>query len=420
MKQQTQLSQSVMIGLVILFSSCSAERVTPPVAHERSATSTPSASGTTAPSTPISKPIARSTRAILPEESPPEGTNVEFKTDFKRHTVPYGEILSGGPPKDGIPAIDTPAFISVIDADAWLKSSESVAMIHIGDDARAYPVQILTWHEIVNDAVGGVPLAVTYCPLCNTAIAFERTFDGRVHEFGTTGRLRYSNMVMYDRQTETWWQQGTGEAIVGELAGQRLIQRPMTLMAWSDFKTGYPTGKVLSRNSGYSRRYGVNPYAGYDNPETQPFLYRGPATPNQLPPLARVLTLDLNDDPVAFPYEVLAQQRAITDVVGGAPIVVFWTPGARSPLDAAEVADGREIGAAAAFSRQLDGVILDFKRSGESIVDVQTGSRWNGFGRAIDGSLKGKQLEEVIGTNHFWFSWAAFHPNTRVRDAVSP
>jgi hypothetical protein len=329
--------------------------------------------------------------------------------------VPYREILSGGPPKDGIPAIDAPTFIGIDEADAWLQPAESVGFVRVGDDARAYPVQILTWHEIVNDTVGGLPLAVTYCPLCNTAIAFERNFDRRVLDFGTTGRLRYSNMVMYDRQTETWWQQGTGEAIAGEFAGRRLTQHPMTLIAWADFKAIYPDGKVLDRNTGTSRSYGRNPYAGYDNPSTQPFLYQGPQTPAQMPALARVLAVILNDDAVAFPYDALSQGRVLTDVVGGEPIVVMWQAGARSPLNTAQIADGRAVGAAAAFSRRLDGVTLDFKRDGDEIVDVQTGSRWRADGLAVDGPLKGKQLSEVVGTNHFWFSWAAFHPNTRVR-----
>ncbi|NIN68937.1 MAG: DUF3179 domain-containing protein, partial [Anaerolineae bacterium] len=142
---------------------------------------------------------------------------------------PYSEILSGGPPKDGIPAIDAPKFISVEEADEWLQPQEPVVLVQVGDDARAYPIQILMWHEIVNDTIGEVPVAVTYCPLCNTGVAFERTFDGQVLDFGTTGRLRYSNLIMYDRQTETWWQQATGEGIVGEYALRQLTFVPASM-----------------------------------------------------------------------------------------------------------------------------------------------------------------------------------------------
>jgi hypothetical protein len=189
----------------------------------------------------------------------------------------------------------------------------------------------------------------------------------------------------------------------------------MTLIAWSDFKANYPDGKVLDRNTGASRSYGRNPYEGYDDPNTQPFLYRGPTTPSTLPALARVFALNLNDDAVAFSYETLAQQWVLTDVVGGAPVVVLWKAGARSPLDSSRIADGREVGAAAAFLPSVDGKTLEFRREGESIIDLQTGSRWQANGLAVDGALKGTQLQEIVGTNHFWFSWAAFYPNTRVR-----
>jgi hypothetical protein len=133
---------------------------------------------------------------LLPQEAPPEFATVEFKTDFRKHCVHYSEIFSGGPPKDGIPAIDAPRFVSVSQATSWLKPNEPVIFFQVGNDARAYPIQILIWHEIVNDTVGGVPVAVTFCPLCNTAIAFERTVNGRVLDFGTTGRLRFSNLIM--------------------------------------------------------------------------------------------------------------------------------------------------------------------------------------------------------------------------------
>jgi hypothetical protein len=353
-------------------------------------------------------------RPLLPEEAAPTGGAAEFKTDFARHTVPYSDILSGGPPKDGIPAIDKPVFVPVTDADTWLRPAEAVARVVINGDARAYPVQVLMWHEIVNDRVGTVPVTVTYCPLCNTAIAFEREFDGSLLDFGTTGRLRYSNMVMYDRQSESWWQQGTGEAIAGQHAGRKLVQRPVTLIAWSDFKKAHPNGTVLSRDTGITRRYGQNPYAGYDAPDKPPFLYQGPDTPKQLAPLTRVLALDVNGDAIAFPYLALADRHVITAVVGGQAVVVMWAAGAASPLDSPQVAEGRDVGAAAAFAPEVDGRHLDFVFDNGAIKDTQTNSMWNHLGLATAGPLKDRQLVEVVAVNHFWFSWAAFHPATRV------
>lgn len=374
----------------------------------------------TASALPIAAPTATAppagipTPSLLPPEPPPSGAAREFKTDFSRHTVPYTEILSGGPPKDGIPAIDTPAFISVGEADAWLQDQEPVILVQVGEDARAYPLQILIWHEIVNDTVGGKALTVTFCPLCNTAIVFERTVDGQVLDFGTTGRLRYSNLVMYDRQTESWWQQAGGDAIAGEMAGRRLAFYPAAIVAWADFRSAYPAGRVLSNETGFLRDYGRNPYVGYDDVDQPPWLYQGPATPGQMPPMARVLTVDGGSEAVAYPYDALQTAGVVNDAVAGKPVVVFWVAGTASALDDFAVAGGRDVGAANAFSAELDGRRLSFRRQGDRILDEQTGSEWDGLGRAVGGELAGSRLESLVSVNHFWFSWAAFRPDTRI------
>lgn len=368
----------------------------------------------TRPAAVIGPTDAPSAPALLPPEPPPAGAAREFKTDFTRHTVPYAEILSGGPPKDGIPAIDAPKFVTVAEAGEWLKAVEPVVLVQVGNDVRAYPLQILTWHEIVNDTVGGRPLVVTFCPLCNTAIAFERTLDGRVLDFGTTGRLRFSNLIMYDRQTETWWQQAEGSAIAGELAGRQLVFYPATIVSWAEFREAHPAGQVLSRETGHSRDYGRNPYAGYDDINQSPFLFRGPTTPGVLPPMARVLTVDLNGEAVAYPYSVLEQVRAVNDTVGGQAVAVFWVPGVASALDSGVIALGRDVGTAAAFSSQVGGRRLTFRAEGERIVDAETGSLWDILGRAVAGELAGQRLTPVVSINHFWFSWAAFKPATRI------
>ena len=351
---------------------------------------------------------------FLPDEPPPSGAGSQFTTDFSIHTVPYSDILSGGPPKDGIPAIDNPIFINVDEADQFLEDLEPVVFLKIGEEARAYPLQILTWHEIVNDVVGGNPVTVTFCPLCNTAIAFDRNFDGQVLDFGTTGRLRFSNLIMYDRQTETWWQQATGEGIAGEYTGQQLTFLPASIIGWAEFKGNFPEGQVLSRETGFQRDYGRNPYAGYDNINNSPFLFRGPETPGVLPAMARVLTVELNSDAVAYPYEVLQEQGAINDTLAESEIVIFWQPGTASALDASRIAEGQDVGAGVSFSREVDGQILTFSYDGEKITDDQTGSEWDVFGRAVSGELAGTQLEPIVSVNHFWFSWAAFKPETRV------
>jgi len=387
--------------LVLLTSACAPELPRPPAQESIAETGTP-------PSTQAPIPTIDSS------EPPPRGAESEFSTDFTKHSVLYSDILSGGPPKDGIPAVDEPQYVSISEADEWLKPIEPVVSIKVDNRARAYPLQILMWHEIVNDTLNGEHLTVTFCPLCNTAIAFNRTVNGEILDFGTTGRLRFSNLIMYDRQTESWWQQATGDAIVGELLGTQLEYYPATIVSWESFKTEYPDGDVLSRDTGYSRNYGRNPYVGYDDINNVPFLYRGTPTPNQLTAVARVLTIDLNGEAVAYPYDVLEEVHVVNDKVGDEDVVVFWQAEVASALDTSELASGRDVGTAAAFSRIVNGETLTFNYADTLIKDEETNSTWNIFGQAVDGELKGTQLSPVISINHFWFSWAAFKPETRI------
>lgn len=397
------------LALFALILSACTVAPSPPEAEGESPTASPTGAAPTAQPTETEDPTSQ-----VPEDLP-SGARSEFETDFSKHSVPYDEI-STVLSKDRIPAIDDPDFVGVDEADEWLASEEPVLMLETDGQARAYPIQILMWHEIVNDVVDGTPVAATYCPLCNTGILFDRTVDGEVLDFGTTGRLRFSNLVMYDRQTESWWQQASGKAIAGEFTGMQLTILPSTMISWSDFQAKHPDGQVLSRETGYNRDYGTNPYTGYDEPGRTPFLYRGPETPDELRQNARVLGVELNGDAVAYPYDRLESVRVANDMVGGVPIVVLWQPGTASALDSARIAEGDDVGAAAAFSRELDGGTLTFVFADGRIVDQETGSEWNIFGEAVAGSLEGRQLESVVSVNHFWFSWAAFQPETRVYD----
>ena len=219
---------------------------------------------------------------------------------------------------------------------------------------------------------------------------------------------------MYDRQTETWWQQATGEAIVGEMLGTQLDFYPASIVSWESFKSQYPDGDVLSKDTGFGRDYGRNPYAGYDNINNYPFLYQGGPIPDELAAVARVLTIDLNGEAVAYPYDVLKEVMVANDTVGGEYVVVFWQAGVASALDTSDLSAGRDVGTGASFSRTLDSQTLTFIFDGTAIRDKETNSAWSIFGEAIDGELKGTQLAPVVSINHFWFSWAAFKPETRI------
>ena len=336
-----------------------------------------------------------------------------WNTDFSRHTVPFDEILSGGVPRDGIPSIDNPKFIAPEDASGWLSDEEPVIAFELGGDARAYPLKILTQHEIVNDVVGGVPVAVTFCPLCNSAVVFGRTLDGVLHDFGVSGNLRKSDLIMYDRQTQTWWQQITGDAIVGELAGKTLPFFPASIISWGDFKAANPTGEVLSRDLGFGRNYDRLPYAGYDRADNPPFLFDGDLD-GRLLPKERVAAVTIGDTDAAFPFSVLGEERVVNYTVGRQDLVVFFKPGTLSAFNDLLVGGPAEVGATGVFDPNLDGQELTFRAQGETFVDSETGSVWNILGEATQGPLAGSKLQPIVHGNHFWFAWGAFKPDTKI------
>jgi hypothetical protein len=273
------------------------------------------------------------------------GLKVGWKTDFTKSTVPLSEFESGGPGKDGIPALSDPKLVEAGAVD-YLKPREPVIELELADDARAYPLEILTWHEIVNDEVDGVPVAVTFCPLCNTALVFDRRVEGKTLDFGTTGNLRNSDLVMYDRQTESWWQQFGGEAVAGRYAGTTLRQLPARIVAWSEFEREHPDGRVLSRDTGYSRPYGQNPYVGYDEAGSLPIFATAHAGDRRLSPKERVVFVQRGGASVTVPFSTLVKRRRMTVVADGHRLEIRFRGGIASALDSASIATGRDVGAA--------------------------------------------------------------------------
>ena len=265
-------------------------------------------------------------------------------TDFSKTTIDLFEISEGGVPKDGIRSIDAPQFEHLRDgkAEGWsrrLVDTEPVIALEINGDARAYPLRILTQHEIANDEVGGVPVVVTYCPLCNAALVYERAVDGVTLEFGTTGKLRNSDLVMYDRQSESWWQQFTGEAIVGERVRQKLKLIPVRIEAFGLYRARFPNGAVLIPSNPGARDYDRNPYVGYDMEGGMPFLYGGDL-PDNIEPMARVVAVETATGHQAWMLGLLAEKREIRQ----GDLVLTWSAGQSSVLDTDDIRRGRDIG----------------------------------------------------------------------------
>lgn len=291
-----------------------------------------------------------------------------WKTDFSRHSVPLAEFSPGGPPRDGIPPLDEPRIERLRTADAWLEDREPVLVAEVGSRVRAYPVQ----------------------------------------------NLRNSDLVMWDRQTESWWQQLTGEAVVGRLTGTKLTVLPSQTLSWADFKARFPAGDVLSRETGHDRDYGSNPYEGYDAPDSEPFLFDG-KTDRRLAPKQRVVAIRTGRSAIVVPFSRLERRRVVHLDVDDRPVVILFKRGVVSALDAGVISRSRDVGTAATFDRRLAGHRLTFTSVGAGrFRDRQTGSSWDITGRATGGALAGRRQRPVVSDQQFWFALAAFLPDARI------
>ena len=339
-----------------------------------------------------------------------------FRTNTALRSIELDELRSGGPPKDGIPAIDDPRYVAQGEAAGWLEGREPVVLLRVNEVARIYPLQILTWHEIANDTLGGVPVSVTFCPLCYAAVAFDRrlTHEGetRTLRLGVSGMLRMSDMVMFDRGTETLWQQITGEALVGDLLGATLTQLPAQIVSFADARESAPGALVLSRETGHARDYGRNPYVGYDDVGARPFLFDGELD-GRLPPMEHVVAVERNGEAVAVSFARLRRDGVWQGEVGGEPVVVMWQRGTATALGEAEIAEASDRGAVGVFVPEADGEALTFSERRGEIRDGE-GTVWSVTGRAVSGPREGARLRPIPFHDTFAFAWLAFRPETTV------
>ena len=287
---------------------------------------------------------------------------IKFLEDGTPYLVHPDNILSGGPPKDGIPSIDNPKYVSIQDADEWIADNELVLALKFNDEIRIYPHQIMVWHEIVNEEINSTPIAITYCPLCGSGIAYVREVDmdgvKKETEFGTSGKLFNSNLVMYDRLTDTHWSQINGEAILGELTGQKLEKLTLHTVVWSEWIAENPEGLVLSQETEFDREYGVDPYGSY-----------------------------YSDERLFFPIENTNDFLHPKDVIYGIEINGEYKAYRENSLENGVVYDDI-----------VEGIELSIERlnSGEVII------------------LNTQTQEQIAYERDFWFSWYAFNPTTTI------
>jgi hypothetical protein len=392
----TRLRATAMAALMtLLLAACSADGggASPVPTPSPASTAAADAAGSAASETVSAAPAFPWERVAAGEDVPGAET--------------LEEIRSGGPPPDGIPPIDDPEFEAVEAAGEWLTDRDPVLVVEVDGAVKAYPLAIMTWHEIVNDTIAGEPVVVTYCPLCNSALVFSRVVGGEVLDFGTSGRLLNSNLVMYDRQGRNLWSQYTGEVLVGNRLGDELRRIPAQIVSWSDVAANLPDARVLSRDTGVERPYGTNPYQGYDEGDS-PFLFDG-ETSDALPQMARVVALR-GEPPVALPLRRLREERVVEVDVDGEPVVVLWTPGTASALGDADIDQAADVGATGAFAALYQGEPLDLRPADGMFVDASRDLTVDVLGN-VEG---GGSLTRLPHDDTFWFVQFAFRPDTRV------
>ncbi|MDQ3938092.1 MAG: DUF3179 domain-containing protein [Chloroflexota bacterium] len=355
--------------------------------------------------------------------SPVPAATGAWRTDFSRlaEGVSLDEFMRALPFRDAIPSLQQPTLATASEID-WIGDDEPVIAVERNGEWRAYPLQIMLWHEIVNDVLGDEPTVVTFCPLCHTSLVFDARLDGVPLEFGVSGYLRRSDLVMYDRQTETWWQQASGIAVVGTHAGRQLDFMPSSIIAWSEFLAAHPTAGVLDRATGHDRPYGRNPYPGWDQIRRIPPFKKGELlfcdgleSEPCIDAKERVAVVRTADETMVFPFRFVADNGGLAETdVGGVPIVVWWQPDVRTVLGNELIERSGQVGTVVAFDRRKGNDVLSFELRDGALVDRQTGTSWNVLGEATGGSLTGERLERLEVDTPYWFGFAAFGQGYRV------
>ncbi len=352
----------------------------------------------------------------------PRNVVYDWKTDTTKHTIYLSEMILVAT-KGLFPIIDYPKFVSMEKGMEGFFEHEPVISVEIGGLAKAYPLNMLTFHEMANDTLAGIPILPTYCPLCNSGVVFNRrlNFEGKEYtlEFEVSGFLRNSNMVMFDRLTETWWQQLMGYAIVGESAGAELNIIPSLIISVQEFFKRYPDGQILSKETGYDKtmeRYGTNPYVHYDSISKNPYsrFFDEKNVDGRLPAMERIIDIQDDGEYKVYPFTAIAEEGVINDQFKSKHVVLFYQSGTVSNMDDKELSNSKDVGSVTIFDPHVNGQLLTFTKKKTKFIDGQTGSYWDITGHCIKGKLKGEQLMIEPHSNHFAFSWLAFFPDSEI------
>lgn len=319
--------------------------------------------------------------------------------------IPEDEVLDGGPGKDGIPSVDNPRFTGVAQVESYLLDTDLVLVAKVGNDVKIYPHPILDWHEIINDGIQDEKFAVTYCPLTGTGIGWNRVIDGKETTFGVSGLLYNSNLIPYDRETDSNWSQIRLDCVNGDLTGRTIDLFPLLETEWQTARSMFPNAQVVSTNTGFNRSYGSYPYGGYRTNGSINFPVSN--RDERLPEKERVLAIIEGTNTVVYRFTNFTggANGVKNDDFLGTPIVVFGNESKNFM---------------AAFEAELDGELLRFSATDtndDSIVAVDdTGSQWNVFGEAVSGTHSGKKLNSLQPSfMAYWFSIGTFYEGAEIK-----
>ena len=327
--------------------------------------------------------------------------DLDAVTTDSEWTLPSNEILDGGPGKDGIPSIDNPIFSNISAVDGNIPDGNLVVVVKSGEAVRAYPHNILDWHEIVNDDFQGLSLALTYCPLTGTAIGWNREIDGTVTTFGVSGLLYNSNLIPYDRVTDSYWSQMLNESVSGERINQRIVTYPVGEMTFGAFKAHFPEGQVLTQNTGFDRSYERYPYGNYLTEESTLF----PVSRRDDRIFGKERVLGIQHESVTRVYQLshFEQTNVLVDEFSGVGVVLFG--------------NAEDKFAAAFYNKDLNGETLIFQSfdgpNGVVATD-QFENQWNLFGEVTAGPNVGETLEATASYIGFYFAWVAFNEEVQI------
>ncbi|NLR91126.1 DUF3179 domain-containing (seleno)protein [Flammeovirga agarivorans] len=346
------------------------------------------------------------------------GVNSEWSTDINKANFKLWEYESLVP-KDAFKAIDYPRFYNEERAQEKYNPNENVVVVSKGREHKAYPMEILMFHQVINDRIGGMPIAITYCPLSDAVKVFERRFEHkgvqRELEFSPSGMIRMSNIILYDRQTESWWQQYNGKSDTGFFRNKVLTERMAVRMTMQQFYDNCKYGLVLRDDEKDALLpYGVNPYYKYDNVLVEKPLYLNHMPSERLMPMERILTVNLRGKHMVYPMEEVKKHKVINDTPLDMYVAIFYMEGSTSMLGDRDIKSAKDIGSAVAYSAFYDGQWLTFSKEGDLFVDDRTSSKWNFMGKCVEGSYEGGQLETILSTESFAFPELEFYTNSLI------